>query len=232
MNTAWTIAAAAAAVGLAGTVRTRILALGVPAGHPPRLACPGCESSVIPSGRMDALGWSLLTGRCRTCHARSVPPRGTVEVVLAVAAGVLVHTSAAPVGAPVLVCLAAAGVTLAFVEAAVRCPAGRFTAAAARATSVQHGPQAAVTATPEAAGVDLAGGDITCADLSVVTDLSRRGGSVSVTVGCSVCIASLACMSGIQGSFTARATCTAPIGTFRHIPLGAAGDRRPSGVPA
>jgi hypothetical protein len=232
MNTAWIIAAAAAAVALAGAVRTWILALGVPYGHPPRLACPGCETAVIPAGRMGAVGWSSTTGRCRTCHARIGPPRGTVEVVLAVAAGVLAHTSAVPVAAPILVCLAAAGVTLAFVDPAVRRPPDRFTAAAARAASVQRSQGAAVTAAQEAAEADLAGRDITCANLSVVTDLSRRGGSVSVTVGCRVSIASLARMSGIQGSFTARAKSTAPIDTFRDIALGAAADRRPSGVPA
>ncbi|MEU1969665.1 hypothetical protein ABZ541_23875 [Micromonospora sediminicola] len=231
MNTTWTTAAAAA-VARAGTVRTRLLALGVLDGHPPRLAGPSNESAVIPPGTMDATGWSLTTGRCRTRHARSGLPRGTVEVVLAVAAGALVHTSAVPVAAPVLVCLATAGSTLAFVEAAVRYPADRITAAAARATSVQHIPQAAVTATHEAAEADLARCDITCANLPVVTDLSRRRGFMSVTVACSVCIVSVAPTSGIQDSFTARVTCTAPIGTFRRIPLGATGDRRPSGVPA
>jgi leader peptidase (prepilin peptidase)/N-methyltransferase len=136
MSTGWTVVAAAAAIPLAGTVRTWILAFSVPYGHPPRLACPGCKTAVIPARRMGAIGWLPPTGRCRACYARIGPPPGTVEAVLAVAAGVLVHTSAVPVAPPILVCLAAAGVTLAFVDLAVRRLPDPFTAAAFAAAFV------------------------------------------------------------------------------------------------
>ncbi|PWU52453.1 hypothetical protein DLJ47_18940 [Micromonospora sp. S4605] len=120
MSTGWAIVAAAAAVALAGTVRTWILAFSVPYGHPPQSACPNCRTAVIPPERMGLLGWLPPNGRCRTCTSRIGPPPGTVEAVLAAAAGTLVHTTTTPAATPVLVCLAAAGVTLAFVDLAAR----------------------------------------------------------------------------------------------------------------
>lgn len=130
MSTGLAVVAAVASVALAGTVRTWILAFSVPYGHPPRPVCPSCQTAGIPAGRTGLLGWLPPNGRCRTCTSRIGPPPGTVEAVLAVAAGALVHTSTVPVAAPVLVCLAATGVTLAFVDLAVRRLPDRFTAAA------------------------------------------------------------------------------------------------------
>ena len=94
-------------------------------------------------------------------------------------------------------------------------------AAAARAASLQRSAPAAVTAARQAAEADLAGRSITCAQLTVTTDTSRwrRGGSVTVSVGCTVDLSTLARMSGIPGSFTATSTSTAPIDTFRNITL-------------
>jgi type II secretory pathway pseudopilin PulG len=96
-------------------------------------------------------------------------------------------------------------------------------AAAARAASLQRNPAAAVTAARQAAEADLAGRSVTCANLRVEADTSRwrRGGSVTVTVGCTVSVASLARMSGIPGSFTATSTSTAPIDTFRQLSIAA-----------
>ncbi|MGV9764942.1 prepilin peptidase [Micromonospora tulbaghiae] len=136
MSTGWTVLAAAAAVALAGTVRTWIVAFSVPYGHPPQPVCPNCQNAVIPAGRMGLLGWLPPNGRCRTCGERIGPPPGTVEALLAVAAGALVHTSTVPVAAPVLVFLAAAGVTLAFVDLAARRLPDPFTAAAFAAAAV------------------------------------------------------------------------------------------------
>ncbi|SCL25895.1 Peptidase A24 N-terminal domain-containing protein [Micromonospora rhizosphaerae] len=130
MSTGWAIVAAAAAVALAGTVRTWILAFSVPYGHPPQSACPNCQTAVIPPERMGLLGWLPPNGRCRTCTSRIGPAPGTVEAVLAAAAGTLVHTTTTPAATPVLVCLAAAGVTLAFVDLAARRLPDPFTAAA------------------------------------------------------------------------------------------------------
>jgi len=95
-------------------------------------------------------------------------------------------------------------------------------AAAARAASLQRSAPAAVTAARQAAEADLAGRSITCANMTVTTDTSRwaRGGSVTVTVRCTVTMGALARMSHIPGSFTATSTSTAPIDTFRQLALG------------
>lgn len=93
-------------------------------------------------------------------------------------------------------------------------------AAAARAASLQRNPTAAATAATQAAQSNLAGRAITCADLQVQTDVSqfRRGGSVTVTVTCTVRLADLARMnSAIPGSLTATSTSRAPIDTYRRV---------------
>jgi Flp pilus assembly protein TadG len=94
-------------------------------------------------------------------------------------------------------------------------------AAAARAASLQRSSAAAARAAQQAAQADLAGRTITCANLTVTTDLTRwrPGGSVTVTVGCTVSTASLARMSGVPGSFTATSTSTAPLETYREVAL-------------
>jgi len=114
-------------------------------------------------------------------------------------------------------------VTAAFTLSISRLDLESASAAAARAASLQRGPAAAVTAARQAAEADLAGRSVTCANLRVDTDTSRwrRGGSVTVTVRCTVSIAGLARMSGIPGSFTATSTSTAPIDTFRNLARGA-----------
>jgi Flp pilus assembly protein TadG len=96
-------------------------------------------------------------------------------------------------------------------------------AAAARAASLQRSPAAAVTAAWQAAEADLAGRRVTCANLRVDTDTSRwwPGGSVTVTVACTVSLASLARVSGIPGSVTATSASTAPIDTFRQLAIAA-----------
>ncbi len=93
-------------------------------------------------------------------------------------------------------------------------------AAAARAASLQRNPSAAINAAVQAAESNLADRPITCADLQVQTDTSqfRRGGSVAVTVTCTVRLADLARMnSAIPGSLTASSTSRAPIDTYRRV---------------
>lgn len=92
-------------------------------------------------------------------------------------------------------------------------------AAAARAASLQRTPGAAATAARQAAADNLAGRSITCASLQVTVDTSRwqRGGSVSVTVACTVTMGNLARMSGIPGSYRATSTSTAPLDTYRNV---------------
>ena len=127
-------------------------------------------------------------------------------------------------------------VTIVIVAAAFNLAISRLdletaSAAAARAASLQRSSAAAVTAARQAAEADLAGRAITCANLTVDTDTSRwgRGGSVTVTVQCTVSMATLARMSGIPGTFTATSTSTAPIDTFRQLATGFSGpDRSPA----
>jgi Flp pilus assembly protein TadG len=92
-------------------------------------------------------------------------------------------------------------------------------AAAARAASLQRTPTAASSAALAAAGTDLAARAITCNSLSVATDVSRwrRGGSVTVTIACTVSMQRLAGITGIPGRYTKTATSTAPIDAYRRI---------------
>jgi leader peptidase (prepilin peptidase)/N-methyltransferase len=130
MNTGWVIAAAAATIPLAGIVRTRILAFSVPYGQPPQLSCPSCQTAVLAAGTRPSIVWLPPNGRCRSCGTRIGPPVGIVEVVLAVAAGSLAYANTTLAAVPALVWLAAAGVTLAFVDLAARRLPDRFTASA------------------------------------------------------------------------------------------------------
>lgn len=92
-------------------------------------------------------------------------------------------------------------------------------AAGARAAALQRSATAAVTAAWDAAAADLAGRAVTCATLDVAVDTSRftRGGSVTVTVTCQVDLSTLTRTTGIPGRYTARASSTAPVDTYRNI---------------
>jgi hypothetical protein len=92
-------------------------------------------------------------------------------------------------------------------------------AAAARAASLQRTPAAAATAARNAATADLASRAITCAELKVDPDFSqwRRGGSVTVTIHCTVRMGALTGFGGVPGSFTASASTTVPLDTYRKI---------------
>jgi hypothetical protein len=128
-------------------------------------------------------------------------------------------------------------VTIVIVAAAFNLAISRLdldgaSAAAARAASLQRSQASAVTAARQAAEADLAGRAITCANLRVDTDTSRwgRGGSVTVTVHCTVTMGALSRMGAIPGSFTATSTSTAPIDTFRQLAIGSSGSDTGSAV--
>jgi leader peptidase (prepilin peptidase)/N-methyltransferase len=111
------------ALALAGLLigwgqRTIIFRLAVPAGEPPRRACPHCGHQIPPTWR---LPWPVPppSGRCEACQARTGPPSLAIELTTALLLGGLaarIH--------PGLV-LAAAGwlaictVPLAWIDAAV-----------------------------------------------------------------------------------------------------------------
>lgn len=92
-------------------------------------------------------------------------------------------------------------------------------AAAARAASLQRSAPAAASAARQAAADDLAARSVTCATLQVSTDTSRwrRGGSVTVTVSCTVRLRTLAGVDFIPGAMTTSASATAPLETHRSI---------------
>jgi hypothetical protein len=94
-------------------------------------------------------------------------------------------------------------------------------AAAARAASQQRTAPAAVAAARQAAADNLAAGSITCTQLDVITDTSRwgRGGSVTVTVRCTVRLRTLSGLDFIPGSTATSAKSTAPIETYRSVTI-------------
>jgi leader peptidase (prepilin peptidase) / N-methyltransferase len=80
-----------AALAVAGLLigwaqRTIIFRLAVPAGEPPRLACPGCGDRLWPARRAP---WTVLSpaGRCRACRARTGPPPFSTELSTALVLG-------------------------------------------------------------------------------------------------------------------------------------------------
>jgi Flp pilus assembly protein TadG len=117
--------------------------------------------------------------------------------------------------------LAVIAVAAAFHLSVARLDVESAAASAARAASLQRSPTTAVTAARDAAAADLAGRTVTCAVLDVAVDTSRfaRGGSVTVTVTCQVDLATLTRTTGIPGHYTATATSTSPIDTYRQVAL-------------
>lgn len=94
-------------------------------------------------------------------------------------------------------------------------------AAAARAASLQRTPDAATTAAEQAARDNLANRPVTCTDLQVTVDTSqwRRGGSVTVTLACTVTMRELARLNIVPGSYQATSTSTSPLDTYRSLAL-------------
>ncbi|WP_158632445.1 pilus assembly protein TadE [Micromonospora sp. Llam0] len=92
-------------------------------------------------------------------------------------------------------------------------------AAAARAASLQRSAPAAAAAAQKAAADTLTLGSATCAHLDVVTDTSRwgRGGTVTVTIRCTVLLRSMSGLDFIPGSLATSARATAPLETYRSV---------------
>jgi len=133
--------------------------------------------------------------------------RGTVAVELAIGVPMLV----------LVVLIAAAS----FVMARANLDVNAAASAAARAASLARSADAARSDATEAAEANLDGA---CASLAIDVDTGgfRRGGTVRVTVSCTVTARGLTGI-GLPGSTTFTATATSPIDVYRHIAVGSAG---------
>ena len=119
--------------------------------------------------------------------------------------------------APLLVLL------LLFVVALGRLAAARIdvdgaAAQAARAASIARSPAAAAQAAQETATSALAGQGVTCGDLSVSVDTAGfvPGGSVAVTVSCSVGLADLVGLR-LPSTETLSGTAVEPLDLYRGL---------------
>lgn len=89
---------------------------------------------------------------------------------------------------------------------------------AARAASLARDPAAATRAATSAAHAALPiGASCTQADIAVDTSAFTPGGSVTVTVTCTVSLADLTSLSLPGGASTQSASFTSPIDTWRSI---------------
>lgn len=89
---------------------------------------------------------------------------------------------------------------------------------AARAASIERSAVAAERAAGDLAAAVLGSAGPSCADLTVATDTSgfRAGGTVSVTVSCSVDLTG-GLLLGVPGHTDVTATATEPLDTFRSV---------------
>ncbi len=89
-------------------------------------------------------------------------------------------------------------------------------AQAARAASLQAGPGAAAASADAAAAANLNASGVDCADLDVAVDTSQfaPGGTVGVTVACSVALGDLV-GAGLPGSRVLSSTSVEVIDTYR-----------------
>jgi leader peptidase (prepilin peptidase) / N-methyltransferase len=88
MNAVLIAAVALAGLIIGGAQRTVIFRLAVPAGEPPRRACPGCGHQVTSTWRRPWPG-GPSAGRCAACQGRSGPPPLVVEITTALLLGAL-----------------------------------------------------------------------------------------------------------------------------------------------
>jgi Flp pilus assembly protein TadG len=90
--------------------------------------------------------------------------------------------------------------------------------AAARAASLSTSPVAARTAATGQAATSLAGRSLTCASLAVTVDTTafRRGGSVTVRLGCTVTLSDLG-LPGVGTTSLVTGTATAPIDLYHQV---------------
>lgn len=89
---------------------------------------------------------------------------------------------------------------------------------AARAASIERSAAGADRAAGDLAGAALGSAGPSCAEFSVATDTSdfRAGGTVSVTVSCSVDLAG-GLLLGVPGRVDVTATATEPVDAFRSV---------------
>jgi leader peptidase (prepilin peptidase) / N-methyltransferase len=129
----WPLVAALAVAGLVigWFLRAVIFRYAVPAGAPPGRDCPRCGDQILPSfpragpgGVPGPGGLSRLavspSGRCRACRARIGPPPLAVELVTAALFGALAARVHPPLVLAAACWLAACGVALAWIDAAVK----------------------------------------------------------------------------------------------------------------
>jgi hypothetical protein len=92
--------------------------------------------------------------------------------------------------------------------------------AAARAASLQRDPVTAQAAASDAAAGNLGDGRVTCTPLVVTVETSsfEPGGSVTVTIYCTVDYVDLAAGFPIPGSLTFSGSATSPIDLWRGTP--------------
>lgn len=99
--------------------------------------------------------------------------------------------------------------------------------AAARDASLARSPAAALARAQDSAAAALSGRATTCTRLTVEVDTSAfgAGGSVAVTVACTIRVADLSGL-GLPGTTRATATARQPIDTFVGVAAAGPGGRR------
>ena len=127
------------ALALAGLVigwgqRTIIFRLAVPAGEPPRRACPRCGHQFLPTRRRP---WPVQppSGRCAACQARTGPPPLSIELTTALLLGGLAARLHPGLVLAAAIWLAICAVPLAWIDAAVHRLPDVLTAAAYAGTT-------------------------------------------------------------------------------------------------
>ena len=113
-------------------------------------------------------------------------------------------------------------VMLAFALAAIRGGSGHIdvgnaAASAARAASLQRSAGQASAAATQTATDDLTAANSACRDVAVTVDTSnwRPGGTVTVSVTCTVSLADLP-MTGLRPSWRVSASSTSPLDLYRQ----------------
>lgn len=147
-----------------------------------------------------------MTAPTAPSRERESPPRrdrGSAAAELAVAAPILVLLFLAVIGCGRLV--------------ETRLRLGDAAHQAARAASLARDPATATSAAHATAGAALDTGGASCAQVAVNVDTSRfrPGGSVTVTLTCTVNLADVAGVPLPAGSHTQDASFTAPVDTWR-----------------
>jgi leader peptidase (prepilin peptidase)/N-methyltransferase len=119
MNPLLVAALAAAGLVIGWGLRAVVFRYAVPAGEPPRSACPACGHQV-PTGRRPPWPAVTASGRCSACRARTGPPPLAVELTTAVLLGALAARVHPGLVLAAACWLAVCAVPLAWIDAAVQ----------------------------------------------------------------------------------------------------------------